>query len=117
MLDKTVQDQTARQASLENTIEMLTRELNEKKQVLQHEMSSAENQNKVETIANDDGQLICLDRLLLSLEMLVDYKGKQDELERTLSQMTQRLREHETAARVGETIARRSVLATSVLGK
>lgn len=33
--------------SLENTIENLTRELNEKKQVLQHEMKSSENQSKV----------------------------------------------------------------------
>ncbi len=33
--------------TLENTIETLTRELNEKKQVLQHEMNSFENQNKV----------------------------------------------------------------------
>ena len=47
MLEKTVQDQTTRQASLENTIEMLTRELNEKKQVLQREMTSSEHQNKV----------------------------------------------------------------------
>jgi len=33
--------------TLENTIETLTRELTEKKQVLQHEMNSFENQSKV----------------------------------------------------------------------
>jgi hypothetical protein len=32
---------------LENTVETLTRELNDKKQVLQREMSSFENQSKV----------------------------------------------------------------------
>ena len=49
--------------------------------------------------------------------MLVDYEGKQAELEETLSKMTQRVHEHETAARVGEETARPRMLETFVCRK
>lgn len=40
-------DEKERVTTLEHTIDTLTRELDEKKQVLQHEMTSFENQSKV----------------------------------------------------------------------
>ncbi len=46
-LEKSLNEQKERMTMLENTVETLTRELNDKKQVLQREMSSFENQSKV----------------------------------------------------------------------
>lgn len=48
-LETALHEEKNRTAMLENTIETLTRELNDKKQVLQREMTSSENQNKVLT--------------------------------------------------------------------
>jgi hypothetical protein len=49
----TVHEQKDRLSTLDNTIEGLTRELNEKKQVLQRETASFENQSKVLQKSNE----------------------------------------------------------------
>ncbi|CAF3906000.1 unnamed protein product [Rotaria sordida] len=79
-LEKALREQTERTATLSHTIETLTREINEKKQVLQHEMTSFENQSKI----------------------LADRETKQHELETTLTQMSRLINEHENTATINE---------------
>ncbi len=88
--------------TLENTIETLTRELNEKKQVLQHEMNSFENQNKV--YSKNNKKYIIVFNLSFSIEILVERETQQHELERTLNQMTKLINQHENTARVNSSI-------------
>ncbi|CAF3073951.1 unnamed protein product [Rotaria socialis] len=79
-LEKTLHDEKERTTTLEHTIETLTRELNEKKQVLQREMTSFENQNKI----------------------LVEHETRQQELEDTLIQMSKLINESEAKAIINE---------------
>ncbi|CAF2043046.1 unnamed protein product [Rotaria magnacalcarata] len=79
-LEKTLHDEKERTSTLEHTIETLTRELNEKKQVLQREMTSFENQNKI----------------------LVEHETRQQELEDTLIQMSKLINESEAKAIINE---------------
>ncbi|CAF3807694.1 unnamed protein product [Rotaria sp. Silwood1] len=79
-LEKALHEQTDRATTLEHTIETLTRELNEKKQVLQHEMTSFENQSKI----------------------LVERETKQHELESTLTQMSKLINEYKNTTTINE---------------